>query len=71
MLDAAVARNLSLPKGGPARVRSSTVHAISLAHFSHTFARGVSANSINKRMRLQAEVERLRQEVARPIRLVA
>ena len=64
MLDAAVGRNLSLPKGWPAHVRSSTVHAISLAHFSLTFARGAAANSINKRMQLQAEVDRLRQEVA-------
>ena len=64
MLDAAVRRNLALPKGWPARIRSSTVQAISLAHFSLTFARGVAANSLNKRMRLQAEVDRLRQEIA-------
>ena len=64
MLDAAIRRNLPLPKGWPARIRSSAVQAISLAHFSLTFARGVAANSINKRMRLQAEVDRLRQEVA-------
>ncbi len=64
MLDSAIRRNLSLPKGWPTRVRSSTVQAISLAHFSLTFARGVAANSINKRMRLQAEVDRLRQETA-------
>ena len=64
MLDAAARRHLSLPKGWPARIRSSTVQAISLAHCSLTCARGVAANSINKRMRLQAEVDRLRQEVA-------
>ncbi len=64
MRDAPVLRNLSLPKGWPARVRSSTVQAISLALFSLTFARGVAANSIHKRMRLQAEVDRLRQEAA-------
>ena len=52
------------PKRWPARVRSSAVQAISLAHFSLTFARGVAANSINKRMRLQAEVDRLKQEIA-------
>ena len=63
-LDANVQRHLPLPKGWPASVRSSTVQAISLAHFSLTFARGVAANSINKRMRLQAEVDRLRQEIA-------
>ena len=64
MLDAAVHRHLPLPKGWPARVRSSAVQAISLAHFSLTFARGVAANSINRRMRLQAEVDRLKQEIS-------
>ena len=61
MLHSPVRRSLSLPKGWPSRVRSSAVQAISLAHFSLTFARGVAANSINKRMRLQAGVDRLRQ----------
>jgi putative transposase len=64
MLDAAVHRHLPLSKGWPSRIRSSTVQAISAAHFSLTFARGVAANSINKRMRLQADVDRLRQEAA-------
>ena len=40
------------------------MHAISLAHFSLTVARGVAANGVNERIRLQAEVDRLRQEVA-------
>ncbi len=39
-------------------------HAISLAHFSLTFARSVAANSINARIRLKAENSRLRQEIA-------
>ena len=47
MFDATAHRHLPLPKGWPARVRSSTVQAISLAHFSLTIARGVAANSIN------------------------
>lgn len=64
MFDATVQRHLPLRKGWPARIRSSTVQAISLANFSLTFARGVAANSIDRRMRLQAEVDRLRQEVA-------
>ena len=51
MLDAAIRRNLPLPKGWPARVRSSTVQAISLAHFSLTFARGVAATSSNRRVK--------------------
>jgi hypothetical protein len=64
MLDAAACRKLALPRGWPARIRSSTVRAISLAPFSVTFARGVAANNINKRMRLQADVDRLQQEAA-------
>ena len=64
MLDSAVCRNLRLPKSWPSRVRSSTIQAISLAYFSLTFARTSAANSIIKRIRLQAEVDRLRQEVA-------
>ena len=55
---------LPLPKGWPKRIRSSVIHAISLAHFSVTFARSVAANSINARIRLKAEISRLRQEIA-------
>ena len=52
------------PRAGPAAFRSGVIHAISLAHFSLTFARGVAANNINKTIRLQADVDRLRQEIA-------
>ncbi len=55
---------LPLPKGWPQRIRSAVIHVISLAHFSLTFARSVAANSINARIRLQAENSRLRQEIA-------
>ena len=40
------------------------MQVVSLAHFSLTFARGCAANSINKRIRLQAEVGRLCEEIA-------
>jgi len=53
-----------LPKGWPNRIRSAVIHVISLAHFSLTFARSVTANSINARIRLKAENSRLRQEIA-------
>jgi len=43
MLDSAVCRNLRLPKSWPSRVRSSTIQAISLAHFFLAFARGCAA----------------------------
>ncbi len=55
---------LPLPKGWPNRIRSAVIHAISLAHFSLTFARSVASNSINARIRLKAENSRLRQEIA-------
>jgi hypothetical protein len=53
-----------LPKDWPSRIRSAVIHVISLSHFSLTFARSVTANSINARIRLKAEISRLRQEIA-------
>ena len=66
MRDARLVRNLPLPNGWPARLRSSVVHAVSLAHFSLTFARGVAANSVNKRIR-QRPKRRPSWCVARPL----
>jgi len=54
---------IPLPTGWPRRVRSAVVHTISLAQTSLTHARSVAANSINARIRLKAEVDRLRQEI--------
>ncbi len=53
-----------LPKGWSRRVRSGAIHAISLARFSLTAARGHAANSWNARIRLREENDRLRQEIA-------
>ncbi len=55
---------IPLPKAWPRSVRSAVVHAVSLAHFSLTSARAVAANSINARIRLKEENDRLRQEIA-------
>ena len=55
---------LPLPKGWPKRIRFSVIQAISMAHFSLTFTRSVAANSLNARIRLKAEISRLRQEIA-------
>ncbi len=63
----AVARQdhtLRFPKGWPRRVRSAVIHAISLAHASLVLARSSAANSWNARIRLKADNDRLRQEVA-------
>ena len=64
MLDPNQAARLALPKGWPKHVRSSVLHAISLAHFSLTFTRSWAANSWNARIRLKQENDRLRQEIA-------
>ncbi len=43
---------LPLPKHWPSRVRSATLHAIALVHFSLTSARAIAANSWNTVERL-------------------
>ena len=55
---------IPLPRNWPRRVRSAVIHAISLAHFSLTSTRSWAANSWNARVRLKAENQRLRQELA-------
>src|SRR5436309_1391840 len=50
---------IALPKGWLRRVRSAVIHSISLAQTSLTHARSVAANSINVRIRLKEENERL------------
>jgi transposase InsO family protein len=55
---------ISLPKAWPCHVKSAVVHIISLAHFSITYARGWAANSINAKVRIAAENDRLHQEIA-------
>src|SRR5262245_19055749 len=58
-----VAFGAALPKGWSKRVRSAAVHAMSLAHSILTETRGLAAHHWNVRVRLRAEVDRLRQEV--------
>lgn len=64
MHDSAIRRSLRLPRGWRKQLRSAVVHTISLAHFSLAFAQSVAANHTNITIRLQAEVDRLRQEIA-------
>ena len=54
---------IPLPNGWPCRVRTAVVHTIVLAQTSLTHARSVASNSINARIRLKEEIDRLRQEV--------
>ena len=55
---------IPLPKSWHRHVRSAVVHVISLAQFSAAHTRGWAVNSVNARIRLKAEVDRLKQEVA-------
>lgn len=55
---------IPLPKGWSRCVRSAVIHAISLAHFSLTSTRSWAVNNWNARVRLTAENDRLRQELA-------
>jgi len=53
-----------LPRGWPRRVRSAAVHAISLADLAFTKTLSWAADGLNPRLRLQAELERLRREIS-------
>jgi len=55
--------DVPLISGWPGSVKSAVLHVISLAHYAIVAARGWAANSINARVRLTAENDRLRQEV--------
>ena len=55
---------LPLPQCWPRRVRSAAVHAIALADLAFTKTLSWAADSLNPRLRFQAEIERLRREVS-------
>ncbi len=55
---------IPLPKGWSRRVRSGALHAISLARFSLTAARGHAAHAWDATTRLTEENDRRRQEIA-------
>ena len=55
--------DIPLPSGWPDSVRSAVICVISLAHYAIATARGWAANSINARVRLAAENDRLHREI--------
>ena len=55
--------DIPLPSGRPKNVKSAVLHIISLAHYAIVAARGWAANSINARVRLAAENDRLKQQI--------
>ena len=54
--------DVPLPGGWPGCIRAAVIYVISPAHYAITCARGWAANSINARVRLAAENDRLKQE---------
>ena len=55
---------IPLPKSWTGCVRFAVIHVISLAQYATVYTRSWAANSLNARVRLKAEKDRLRQEVA-------
>ena len=58
------APRLPLPKGWPATIRSSMLHVISLARFAAVYTQSWAVNCSNQRVRLQAELDMTREQVA-------
>ena len=57
-------QKISLPKKWPESIKSAVLHVISLAQFATAYTRGWAANSINARIRITAEKDRYKQQVA-------
>jgi transposase InsO family protein len=55
---------IPLPKSWTKHVRSAMLHVISLAQFATVYSRSWAVDSLNGRVRLKVENDRLRQEVA-------
>jgi hypothetical protein len=55
---------IPLPKGWQGCAKSAVLHAIALAHYAIVYARAWADDSINARVRLSAENDRLQAECA-------
>jgi len=55
---------IPLPKGWQGCVKSAVLHVIALAHYAIVSARARAADSINARVRLAAQNDRLHEECA-------
>jgi transcriptional regulator with XRE-family HTH domain len=64
MLAKLKAPRIPLPKGWQGCVKSAVLHAIALAHYAIVYARAWAADSINARVQLSAENDRLQEECA-------
>ncbi len=54
---------IRLPKGWSRQVRGAVLHVIALAQYATVYTRSWAASSVNARVRLKSENDRLRQEV--------
>jgi len=63
-MSARKAPRIPLPKAWTKHVRSAMLHVISLAQFATVYSRSWAVDSLNGRVRLKVERDRLRQEVA-------
>ena len=63
MAEQADSLRIPLPRGWPGRVKSATLHVISLAQFALAYTRGWAVNSQVARVGLKAENGQLRQDV--------
>ena len=57
-------RGIPLPRGWPRRVKSVILHVIALAQYATTYSRSWAVDGRTARMRLKAENDQLKQEVA-------
>ena len=55
--------DIPLPSAWAKNVKSAVLHVISLTHYAIVAAHGWAANSINARVRLTADDDRINQEV--------
>ena len=56
--------NARLPKNWPSQVKAAVLQVISLAQYACAYTRGWAADSVNARIRLKAENDRLQGEAA-------
>ncbi len=55
---------IPLPRGWKRRVRSSVLHILALSHYTFTALLAKAAQSRNRQVRLQAQVDRRDHEIA-------
>ena len=62
------APRIPLPKSWTSHVRWAMLHVISLAQYATVYTRSWAVDSLNGRVRLKAEIDRLQQEIGLLVR---